>query len=426
MRLVPATLTLLAAACGPDTSRSGLTEDVSAAFRECVASEVSFLSAKHNFQTVFRPCGGNPFETYAWSPAGTHLYFQLQMSGHILNGDAENKPTMTVPTRTPIGSAAWMSANRLVVPVRGATESSPPDLAIFDVPADLLADPKAQAAAQLTHLPLTGFTDADQLAPDREHNAVLFLGTRDGTRGIWRVDLETQAVTPAFAWLDVAPDTFTWSAPQGLVVLGVGDEVIVRDAASGAEKERYPHARRGSLHAAGVWLALEYPGAEISPFYQRSWDELSDAAREREAAKAKRLESELPNWAKKKIRPPMIGVVHRPTGQRFELTSVQGTDFSWYEAKDFYASIFLWGYEGKELKRNVLIGDLGGRLATIAAGTPTLGVRPFSGAPGAPAALPDAPPTGTVSEPIPPAAGVSEPSRIPAQETTKSKDKASE
>ena len=82
-------------------------------------------------------------------------------------------------------------------------------------------------------------------------------------------------------------------------------------------------------------------------------------------------------------------------------TGFHGHQFSWYEPADFYASIVLWGFEGKELNRNVLLGNLGDRLRSIEKGEEMFGVTRFE--PAASEETDDEPATGeeTDDEPAP-------------------------
>ena len=94
MRTIVAGLLLLGVGCRPNPNEATFTQNVGSAFQECRSQEVRFLAGKHNFMTAFDPCGSNNFQQYAWNPAGTHLYFQLTQSGHIMNADAPNKATV--------------------------------------------------------------------------------------------------------------------------------------------------------------------------------------------------------------------------------------------------------------------------------------------------------------------------------------------
>jgi hypothetical protein len=73
----------------------------------------------------------------------------------------------------------------------------------------------------------------------------------------------------------------------------------------------------------------------------------------------------------------MLSFVDTTTGRRYLLTGIQGTHFAWYETKDYYGSFLSWGFEQKQFRRNVLLGDLAKRLLNAAEGRMMLGVRPL-------------------------------------------------
>lgn len=387
-------LALAFAACSSDNGQQNLSRSVGAAFAPCNESEIRFLSAKHNFMTVFRPCGSNNFEAFTWSPKGTHIYFELPLVAHVMDADAPNRATRAVPTPTPVGSAAWLDATRLAVPVGPETEPGPFRVAVYDI--DSVRPEPGAAVSGLAWYTLGKVVDPDELTRWKEPYEVLFTAKQGETRGVFRLDLASKEVTQAFPWLEAPVDTFTATPEQDAVVVGRGDTVTLYQASSGEVLGTWTPARRGTLHPGGRWLALEHQGEPQSIYYQRSWDELSEGARQRELARAKRFEDELPDWAPRDIRPPTISVVDRETGLRWRFTSFYGTDFEWYTARDYWASLILWGYESKQLKRNVILGNLAGRLDAIVTGTTMMGVEPF-----------DAPEKG--SETTPPPAGGSEP-----------------
>ena len=156
------------------------------------------------------------------------------------------------------------------------------------------------------------------------------------------------------------------------------DNTVERvDLADGSVLNQWSPATRGVLHHDGRWLALEHEGEAVSIFYQRSWDELPPQARERELRRARAWEDRLPDWYPREVHPPTITVVDTTTNARWMFTGFHGHQFSWYEPADFYVSIVLWGFEGKELNRNVLLGNLGDRLRSIEKGEEMFGVTRF-------------------------------------------------
>jgi hypothetical protein len=363
----PMLAALALVACQSNPNEATFTQNVGAAFQECRAQEVRFLAGKHNFMSAFDPCGSNNFQHYAWNPAGTHLYFQLTQSGHIMNADADNRATITLPTETPVGPATWITTTRLAVPVQAAEGSETLRMAVFD----------NTEQAQLLYVDVPGVADIADTTRGDTPSEILFTVTAGAdARRVFRLDLDDGSVGEAWSWLgDVT--SFTYSPSQKLIVAGRGDVVELIDPASQAVVETWTRASRGVLHKDGKWLALEHEGDAVSIFYQRSWDELSPKARERELRRAQAWEERLPEWYPKEVHPPTITVVNREKGDRWMFTGFHGHAFSWYEPADFYASIILWGFEGKELNRNVMLGNLGDRLRSAEDGEEMFGLTRF-------------------------------------------------
>lgn len=366
MRLLPLFLLLLTLfACKQDDPMAGtLSQNVGASFAPCSEAEIKFLASKHNFMTSFRPCGDNNISAYAWNDAGTHLYFQLVMMPYLMDAQSDTKPTMTVPTSTPIGPAAWVTSYRIVVPVVSDTDEGPNRLAIYDL-----------EQQSIFHTPTT-LTSVDALLPTGQADAVFALGTVGDARGAFRVDTSTGQATPVWPWLGEA-DTLTYSPVLDAVLAGRGNAVTLHQATDGKPMGTWSPATRGVIHPGGRYLMLEHDGPEISIFYQRAWDELSDQARERELRRLKRFEDQLPPGTPTKVSPPTLSWVDLYDGKRFVMSSVYGDHFQWYTATDHYGSFFLWGFEGKQFKRNVMLGNFTGRFRAMARNRTMMGVERF-------------------------------------------------
>jgi WD40-like Beta Propeller Repeat len=359
------------AACNNDPTRASFSQNVGAAFAQCNPAEIRFLATKHNFMPAFEPCGSNNFDAYAWSPDGTHLYFQLTHAGHVMNAEAQNKATITVPTETPIGPAAWLTSTRLAVPIGPPEGGKDLRLALYDLPT-------GDGQTQIRYETLPGLTKPQDLHVGDKPTELLFTAERDGKRQIWRMNLDDGTIAPAWAW--AAPlevDTFDYQPARNALTIGAAGKVTLYDTDGKAQGEWMP-ARRGTLHPGGRWLALEYDGQAISIFYQRTWDELSEKARARELARAKEFEERLPPWYPREVKPPTISLVDLQTGKRWVFTGFHGTDFQWYEARDYYASFILWGFEGKQMNRNILLGDLADRMHSMERGEEMLGVQKWN------------------------------------------------
>lgn len=361
--------------CSGDPTVGTLSQNVGEAFAPCSEAEIRYLTSKHNFMTAFRPCGNNHFQDYAWSPDGRKLYFQLGMGHHIMDAESPTKDTRVVPSPSPTGPGTWVSPTRLVVPVGPAPNDPggpPQHLALYDTEQATIFDVAVP--------PQWG--KIDNLQRDNTPNSVLLTAQIEGTPRAFRIDLSTGDVSEPFPWLS-AVDTLTLTPEADALVIGVGDTVTLYAASSGAVRGSWAPASRGSLHRDGRWLMLEHESDPISVFYQRAWDELSEQARERELRRAKRFEERLPETFETEVRPPTLSFVDLPSGRRWRMDSVYGHDFEWYGPTPFYGSFVLWGFEGKQVKRNVLLGDFTSRMHTAAADSTFIGVEPFGAEQGA-------------------------------------------
>lgn len=372
-------LLLALIACSYDPTVGTLPDNVGQAFAPCQESEIKFLSTKHNFQTVFEPCGNNSFGSFRWSPDGARLYFQLGQTGYIMNAAAEDKATITVPTPSPIGDATWLSSSRLALPVGPEKDDGPNRIAVFDV----------EQKAVFTRDVGKGLVYGVHHIADPDHVLVVVADDAVSPRRVVRMALADGALTPGPDWLPPF-DSLDWvvttgfdvkdAPPAEIAVVGVGETVTVHDATNGTVLSTFEGATRGTLHSGGRWLALEYLGDELSIFYQRAWDDMSDAQRRREQKRAEKLALGLPESFPTTVRPPMISLVDMNDGARWNLTSVHGSSFQWYEAQPYWASFIFWGYEGKQFKRNVLLGQMGSRLRATELGREFMGVVPANDA----------------------------------------------
>ncbi len=381
-----------AVACSGSPSPEGsLSQNVGDAFAPCNEAEIRFLATKHNFMTAFRPCGNNHFQDFAWSPDGRKLYFQLGASHLIMDAEAPGKDTRVVPTPSPIGPGGWLTRTQLVVPVGPkAGEEGGPQLALFDT---------EQATVFQVALPAT-WTEIADVQPSGTPSEVLLTAKVGEARQAFRVSLTEGSHEPAFPWLTEVT-TLSYTPAQKLAVIGHEGTVTLREAATGKSRGSWRPALRGSLHDDGRWLMLEHEGEAVSVFYQRAWDELSERARERELARAKQFEDRLPDSFETEVKPPTLSFVDVPTGKRYRIRSVQGRNFQWYGPTPHYGSFMLWGFEGKQFKRNVLLGDFTSRMTMVAAGSTYLGVEAFGEEQGAhhtPPATPPATPAPSPSD----------------------------
>jgi hypothetical protein len=356
--------------CGADPTQQSLSENVGAAFAPCNTSEIEFLSRKHNFMPAFRPCANNNFEQYAWSPDGRLLYSQLVATPYVMDAEADTKNTSAVPVSSPLGPATWLTATRLVLPVGPAADAdagAPMRLALAEI---------RQPSTFYVDLP-QGFGGVEELTRGRTPSEVLALATHEGRRTVWAIDTNTGEVTAPFTFLPPQVQSMTFTPRQGVLTVGVDGTVHLYDVHNGERRASFSPALRGSLHPDGLWVMLEHAGDPVSIFYQRSWDELSDKARERELRRLKRFEENLPDQFPREVQPPTLSYASILTGERYLLESVFGRDFAWYEPTPHFGSFVLWGFEGKQYKRNVMLGNFTDRLRAVEKGRDFLGVRRF-------------------------------------------------
>jgi hypothetical protein len=340
-------------------------------FEACDPVELDRLAKKHAFTPVFDVCSSNQYSSYSWSTDGHRLHFMRGLTHYVMDAASKDKKFETVPTLTPIGSVAWVSENRVVFPVGPPTDGprdAPPRMSVY------AADSKALFA-----LNLDGLVEPNDLQRGATPGEVLFTARRAGEgtpRQVFRIDLQSGFVTEPFPWLD-AVDTFSWSAAARGVVVGVGNTVTLYDP-DGKKLGLWSPATRGSLHPGGRWLVLEHLGEPTNVFQPTDIDELPPAERAAALARAEERAARLPEGIERTVRPPMLSFVDTTTAKRFLITAVQGSRFQWWEKQDFYGSFLSWGFEQKQFRRNVLLGNLGSWLRAAEEGRTMLGFRPLT------------------------------------------------
>jgi len=362
---------LTAQGCDRDAiySEQSVSDAIYDTYAECSESEIRWLTGKHNIQTVFEKCGSNNFSKFAWSPDGIHLYFQLSMTGHIINGEA--KTITTLPTENPIGQVAWLDKDRVAMPLGPEEGGTVNRLAVYD---------RARNTASITEMDLP---EPDQLQTARDGKTVYVVSTSDGRKSVYKVVPSEGIVQKAFPWRNESFDSFTYSASKEgshLVAFGVQDEVTVHRIGDGEEVFRFSDATRAILHPDGRYAALETLGDPINPFDQKTWDEMSPEAREREQRRTEEWLARQPDWVPKEVRPPSIDIVDLSSGDRYRSTAFYGDHFEWYPDYNYYASFLLWGVEGKELNKNVALTNLAERLRMLDKGETPLGFQRLNAA----------------------------------------------
>ncbi len=366
---IPALAALLATtACDRDQAydQGSFSNNVYLAYQECMEGEIRMLTSKHNIQTAFEPCGSNNFVSFAWAPDGVNLYFQMPLSAHIMNG--ETKEVAALPTEVPVAPVAWLSPELLVLPLGPAVGGTDPRLVLFD-----------RVQANMNTVTLSGIQDPADLHSDGTRNTVLYTGLKDGKRQVFRASFDTSQSERVFEWLGEDVENFTYSASLQLIGVKSGEQVKVYQT-DGSMLYLFDDASTIHFHPGGRYFALESLGEPISPFDQRTWNEVSEQAREREERRMDEWLEKQPEWVEREVQPPVMDIFDVALDKRFRLGFVYGDRFQWYPSQDFYASFVLWGMEGKELNRNIALTQLHERIRMAAKGELTLGVaeRPFT------------------------------------------------
>lgn len=342
--------------CQPDPSGTTLFQDVGMSFEPCTEAEVRNLNDKHQFMPALKICGSNNVAHFAWNPSGTHLYFDLTLNGNVLDASQKHKPLSTLPIDQPTGQPAWVNDHRIAVPI--VPDPKDPKaverIALYDI---------RQFTLELRQVPdIAGVTDLSR-GPDS--NVVYFTGIgSEGTRGVYAMDLSDGSLSRPFPWLTGPVQTFHYTWQTEHVAVGRGETVELYKA-DGTPVHTFP-GTRGTVHKSGKWLALERPGQEVSVFYQRTWETMSRREREIAERKATQVAERFPDWYPKTVKLPTLEFVDLETGRRGESDTFYGTRFQWYENQSFWGSYVLWGYEGKQFNRNVMLGNLSLRLGAIA------------------------------------------------------------
>ena len=419
---------LLAVAALPGCDRADLyggnsfTENVQAAYADCSEAEIRFLASKNGIQTAFENCGSNRFSMFTWSPDGRYLYFQLTTGGYVLDG--QEKTITSLPTPPPVANAVWLRSDLLVIPLgpkdpaedvkapapteepgaapapadEGAPPGSPttPENKVLwlhsdvDGPTRLVSWDRAAGAVSVVAVDLQEPQDLQRWTDD-QHLLMSAIGS-DGQRLAYTVDLATGEATRAFPYVDLPLRHFNFTPAASLLGWSDGADTVLYSTSTQAMIADLPGVTRAIPHPGGRYIALETIGEAVSPFDQRSWNELSPDARERELKRQGEWLKNQPEWVPKELYPPEVQVLDLLAGNRYRITYLQGDHFEWYPARDFYYSLVMWGVEGKQINRNVGLADLFERLRMVDKGEMPLGLAAWNASgPGATTTAPPAP-----------------------------------
>jgi len=266
----------------------------------------------------------------------------------------------------------------LAVPVAGETKKAPARIALLQLP-PASAPPRGEATTQLTFHPLPGVSELSDLQRGASASELLFSAVKDGQRNVFRLDTASGELSPAF---DHALGPFDdYSAMPALNRLALVSDATLRllNTETWETVGEWPHVNDAMLHEDGRFIMVEYAGDAVSVYNQRTWNELSDAARKREQAKVKRFEEELPEWVQRDVQLPTLGVIDLQTKKRWTFTAFQGDHLQWYTAAGgHWISFFIWGFEGKQFKRNIALVNMADRIRSIEEEREMLGVVPFT------------------------------------------------
>lgn len=352
-------------ACSSTPPEGAPAEAAPSPFESCDPAALESLATKHGFTLVFEPCGSNPFLDAAWSTDGHSLYYRRGMSHEIMIDERGRQKVKMVPTSIPIGSVAWTSADRLVLPLGRASDGGTVNrLAVYDVSTEALA---------YVDLP-EGWELPTDLMRTPDPNVLLLSAVIGETRKVMQFDVQSQQASEPFPWLGPV-DTFTYTAAGSAVVAGVGQTVTLYDPATGKARGQWSPAIRGVMHPRGEWLVLEHLGASVSVFQPLGLDEMSPGEKARALKLAEDQAALQPDDFPREVRPPMLSFVNAADAKRYLLTAAQGTHFQWWEGRDYFASFISWGFERKQMRRNVLLGDLANRMLMTEQGRMAPGVE---------------------------------------------------
>lgn len=325
------------------------------AFEPCNKAKIRFMFKKYDLMPALAVCGSNKLSQYRWNPSGKLLYFDLTHTAHLLHANLPDKPLTTLPVPPPIGQPTWLTDDRLALPLPPKTPQAPFRIVLYDTTQRTL---ETKTLGALSH-------PSDLHRGDTASEVLFTAVDATGTRGVHRLDLDTGVITRPFPWLASPVNTFTYTPSARALAVGVGTTVTLYNRASQAVLGSWTPANRGVLHPSGATLALEHAGEPQSIFYKRSWETLPGPQQQRELEKAARLEATLPKGYPATLQPPTLSFVDLKTGTRGAMRSFYGSHFQWYASTPTYGSFVLWGFEGVQVNRNIVLGNMAAPLYHI-------------------------------------------------------------
>ncbi|MEE2827811.1 MAG: hypothetical protein VX498_01370 [Myxococcota bacterium] len=312
---------VIAAACAPSDAPT-FTDNIKTVYASCKGDSIRLRAAEKGLQLAFEPCGSNNFSRFTWSPDGTTLYYQASQGGWVMRENGENFPLRGVH---PAGRPAWINNEILAYPASKGSR-----IGIYQVRAHIVS---------FLDIPQV---EAEQLVRGQADDEVLFLAADipGGVKYIQRLRVNTTETERAFPWMNHGVESFHYRKEMDVVCYREfgGSDVLCAQGEDGEEIVEIKDRKRGTMSTDGRFVITEGDGEAI---------QVSDEPDEDRAA-----------FLPREIIPPALWISNIKSGETLPWEGVNGSDFEWYEASPYYGSFMLWGFDGREVKRNIPIGDL--------------------------------------------------------------------
>jgi len=310
----------------PASDGPSFQEAVKETYKPCNADLLKAKAGLHAMQLVFKPCGSNNFQNFAWNPQGITLYYRTLQGPWVLKDTGENLPLRIGMPNVP---PAWFNQSMLAVP-----DSTGRKMSVYNIDSHIL-----------NLLELDQY-DPEQLSRGQAPDELLYLAaeTPGGIKYPWRLSANTGETERAFGGMDSGLETMTYNAQKDVVCYREysDTDVICAQADNGKVLRRIPDRLRGSMSVDGRYVVTESLGEPVSVFREPQAD----------AVKA------LPPGIDTTVQPPLFWVTDMQTGAELLWEGVHGHSFQWYEAAPYYASFMLWGFENEQVNANVSLVDL--------------------------------------------------------------------
>jgi hypothetical protein len=301
-------------------------DSVKEAYAPCNGDLLKAKAGMKAMQLVFKPCGSNNFQNFAWNPQGITLYYRTLQGPWILKDTGENLPLrIGMPGVAP----AWFNASMLAVP-----DSTGRKMSVYNIESHIL------------NLLELDQVDPEQLFKGKGDDEIIYLAAESpgGLKYAWRLYANTGESERAFGWLDEGLESVSYRAEKDIVCYRVYGETEVRcaDAETGDTLRSFPDRDRVTVSVDGRYAMEEGLGTEVSVF--REGHELAIA--------------DLPPGVTTRVRPPSFWITDMETGRQLPWEGVHGHAFQWYDSAPYYASFLLWGFDGEQLNANVALVDV--------------------------------------------------------------------